>query len=856
MIAQQQTDAVLPPPLPGEGAMPLIELDGVAKSFGGVRALRGVHFDLRPGEVHALLGQNGAGKSTLIKVLAGVIHKDQGEIRINGVETEFRSPAASRAAGIAVVYQDLSLVPQMSIADNLYLAREPSLLGLVRRRRMLSEARRFIAEHGLDLDPATPVHSLPFAYRQLTEIAKALSGNVRILVLDEPTSSLSKGEEEILFEAVAQVTRRGVGVIYITHRLSEVFRLSDRVTVLRDGTNVATFRTQDSDIPSLVAAIVGSGGDETRLATVVGLGPHGEQPSAPERVSLGDDDLAKARQARFRVGVALHTAHSDWARQQVAGISAALERIGAELVGVADAGFDSAEQVRQLDAMIAARPDAVIGIPVDGRATADAFRRISAAGIKLVLMDNAPAGLRPGADYACVVSADNFGLGQASAELLAPHVGQGGTVAVIGFGRDFFATEQRAAAFRRWLADHRPDLAIVGTDFADPVDAGRVGADFLAAHPEVDGAFVVWDEPAMAVVEALRARGRALPITTVDLGEAAALELARGGMIKGIAAQRPFEQGRAEADAAALALLDRKPPAWIALPALPVTQDSLLQAYEEVWRTPAPTALAEARMAAPRAAGAVEQPAEAVAPVPLVELQQVRNDRLKGVDLAIRPGEIVGLAGMVGSGRTEILETIFGLRRIASGRILVDGAPTRIRDAADAIRRGIGLVPEDRHLQGLVLAHSIERNMTLPWLDRLNGAGLFRSRAARTRTQAAMADLSIKAPSARTRVQNLSGGNQQKVVFGRWREPGLRLLLLDEPTVGVDVGARQQIYGVVRQVVGESASALVVSSDLAELLLLCDRIAIVVDGRIVTEVGRAGLRNEEHLHQLVQEHQP
>ena len=230
----------------GDAVIPLIEVDQVAKSFGHVRALRGVHFDLMPGEVHALLGQNGAGKSTLIKILAGVTQKDSGHIRIEGQSSEYRTPAAAREAGVAVVYQELSLVPSMTVADNLYLAREPSRFGLVKRRTLLDEASRFLTAHGLPLDPAARVQDLPFPYRQLTEIAKALSGKVRILVLDEPTSALSRSEEEILFDAISQVTKQGVGVIYVTHRLSEVFRLSDRVTVFRDGENVGTFKTSET----------------------------------------------------------------------------------------------------------------------------------------------------------------------------------------------------------------------------------------------------------------------------------------------------------------------------------------------------------------------------------------------------------------------------------------------------------------------------------------------------------------------------------------------------------------------------------------------------------------------------------
>ena len=514
-MTDAMTDATLAAAPVAAGVPPLIELDGVTKSFGVVRALQGVHFDLVPGEVHALLGQNGAGKSTLIKILAGVLQKDGGRILIDGAPADVRSPAAARDLGLAVVYQDLSLIPGMTVTDNLFLARERSAFGLLRRRRMREEAQAFLSEQGLRLDAAARVEDLPFAYRQLTEIAKALSGKVRILVLDEPTSALSKGEEKILFDAVRRVTARGVGVIYITHRLNEVFELSDRVTVLRDGRNAGTFRTEGASMESLVEAIVG-----------------------------------------------------------------------------------------------------------------------------------APAG--------------------------------------------------RPAAVAR-------------------------------------------------------------PASTVD---------------------------------------------------------------------PAPA---------------------------ILTLSGVTNARLGGVSLDISEGEIMGIAGMIGSGRTELLETIFGLRRVESGSMTLAGAPFQPRDAADAIGRGVGLVPEDRHLQGLVLDHAIERNLAMPWLDRLSAWGLHARGRSSAFAREAMRELAVKAPSPATPARNLSGGNQQKVVFGRWREAGLRLLLLDEPTVGVDVGARGQIYEVVRRIVRGRASALVVSSDLAELLLLCDRVAIMADGRVRDVLPRAAIRNEEHLHHLVQE---
>jgi len=849
---------------PGQGRVtPLIECAGITKSFGGVRALRGVNLELLPGEVHALLGQNGAGKSTLIKILAGVQQRDGGHIRIDGRDAEIRNPTAARAAGIAVVHQDLSLVPSMSIVGNLFLGREPhGGFGIVRSRQMKREASRFFSDHDLPLDPGTLVQDLPFAYRQLTEIAKALMGNVRILILDEPTSALSAGEEQVLFDAIESVTKAGVGVIYVTHRLSEVFHVAQRVTVFRDGANVATFQTADTDMASLVAAIVGEGRRQRKLMAIVGLGPHGERAAPPDQLEITSDQADRARSAHFTVAAVLHTSGSDWSRQQVSGIVTTLGRYSAALIETVDCRFDPERQVAALDRLIARRPDAIISIPLAGARIAEAHRRVAQAGIKLVLMDNAPAGLIPGTDYVCVVSADNRSLGEIAARTLAPNVPQGGAVGVVGYAVDFFVTNEREAAFREWMAKQRPDVRLKRTEFVDVSEAGHAATSLLETEGDLQGIFVVWDEPAKFVTDAIRATGRAIPITTVDLGNDAALELAAGGLVKGVGAQQPYDQGEAEARAAILALLGHEVPPWVALPAVTVTQLNVIDAYQAVWHAPAPPELIKARRAIrmPVEIAANGQPTppasiDLSAP-PLLDLRGVHNDRLRGVDLVVNSGEVVGLAGMVGCGRTEILETVFGLRPIRSGTMLVDGKPAHFRSPADAIAEGFGLAPEDRNAQGLVIDHSIERNLALPRLGQLTRLGIFRRRASYRRANEAMRGLSVVAPNSDARVGDLSGGNQQKVVFGKWREPRPRLLLLDEPTQGVDVGAREQIYELVRASTGAGSAVLVVCSELAELLLICDRIAFVVDGRIVSQVQRSDVDSEEHLHRMVQELQP
>lgn len=502
------------------GQTPLVRVAGITKSFGGVHALRGVNLEVLPGEVHALLGENGAGKSTLIKILSGVHTYDAGFIEIAGQKVAFNSPAKSRDAGVAVVYQDLSLVESLSVGANLMLGREPrTRFGFLKKRQLMAEVGDFLKAHGIPLDPRVPVSSLPFAYRQMTEICKALMGDVRILILDEPTSALTSDEEQILFDAIRTVTDRGVGVIYVTHRLNEVFRISQRVTVFRDGLNVGTFATADTDMKQLVTAIVGPGHTTLQAAEII-------------------------------------------------------------------------------------------------------------------------------------------------------------------------------------------------------------------------------DEP--------------------------------------------------------------------------------------------------------------DRPAAAAAGTPALTLSRVSNDRLNDVDLALREGEIHGLAGLIGSGRTEILETIFGLRPVAAGGISMDSAPLKVSSPADAIARGIALVPEDRHVQGVILEHSIERNLTLPRLPHFSRFGWLQQRASIGHALAAMRKLAVKAPGPWTYVKNLSGGNQQKVVFAKWNHPRPQILLLDEPTVGVDVGAREEIYGIIRDAAHEGAGVLIVSSDLAELLLLCDRISIVVDGSIIKTIDRGDFGSTEDLHHLIQ----
>jgi len=499
---------------------PLLSLRDIVMSFGSVQALRGVDFDLLPGEVHGLLGQNGAGKSTLIKVISGVNQPTRGTLEIDGVRQHFSSPKDSRNAGISVVYQSLSLVPSLTVAQNLYLGVEPSTLGIVNSRQLNARAREFLAVHNLPLRPEQTVSSLTFAYRQLCEIGKSLIGNARVLILDEPTSSLSKAEEPILFEAVREATSKGVGVIYVSHRLSEVFELTDRVTVFRDGTNAGVFKTSKVSVPELVNVIVG-------------------QKSAKDS-------------------------------------------------------------------------------PIEG-----------------------------------------------------------------------------------------------------------------------------------------------------------------------------------------VSLVQRSP----------VSED-------------APVAL---------------------------EVKGLSNDKVKDVNLSIRRGETVGLIGSIGSGRTELLESIYGIRKVKTGTIRCDAELVSIRRPQDAIDLGIKLVPEDRHEFGLVVKHDIESNTAMSMLPLLKAFGfLFRSTESKKFSSKIVQDLRVKTPSISTKVEKLSGGNQQKIVIGKWLGSATKVLLLDEPTAGVDVGARADIYKIINDLADSGTGVLVSSSDYEELLQLCSRFLFITDGVVTASADRSQVNEERHLHEILE----
>ncbi|MEU7531897.1 sugar ABC transporter ATP-binding protein [Saccharothrix sp. NPDC042600] len=528
---------------------PLLSVRGLVKRFPGVTALAGVDFDVRAGEVHCLLGQNGAGKSTLIKVLAGAHRPDEGEIRVLGEVVSFPDPTAAMRAGVATIYQELDLVPGLSVADNVFLGHELSAAGFTRRAETRRRTRALLERLGhRDIPPDRDVGSLPAARQQVVSMARALSRDARLLVLDEPSAVLDQDEVRTLFGVVRELTAHGVAVVYISHRLAEIREIGDRVTVLKDGRTVAT---------GLDARAVGT----------------------PELIRL-----MTGREAR----------NAYPPRRPVA----------------ADA------------------PEALVvrGLVVGG----------------LVV---------------------------------------GGSAA--------------------------------GTSRAD-VAAGSSRAESAAGSSRADSA------------------------------------------------------GRA------------------------------------------------------------------------------------GVDFVVRAGEVVGLAGLVGAGRSEILEAVYGARKPAAGEVVVGGRRLRPGSVGAAVRAGVGLCPEERKSQGLLLDQAVYRNITVSSLPLFARLGFLDEAAERSRSAELTSSLDVRPSDVDRVVRALSGGNQQKVVLARWLLRGCRVLLLDEPTRGVDVGARGEIYRLVRDLAERGVAVVVVSSDIEEVLGLADRVLVVREGVVVHE-GPAEEIDESRVLDLVME---
>lgn len=327
---------------------------------------------------------------------------------------------------------------------------------------------------------------------------------------------------------------------------------------------------------------------------LVGLGPNGEKPALPSDVTLTPEQAAKVRAGNFKVGISMQTMDIDFAKVQTTVLKKTFEENGVKVIGTTDAQWKAEKQIGDIENLIQQKPDGILGVPVDDVATAAAFAKVGKSGMKLVMIDQVPKGLKYPTDYQSSVQADGKGNGQVAAEMLASRIPDGGTIGLVNFGNDIFATNERTKGAKEWLAKNRPDIKVKETAFSDPAKAGQVGGDFVTANPDIKGLWVVWDAPALEVISALRGQGANIPVATIDLGQQLTAEIAQGADIVGVGAQRLTDQAKAEANAMMLALIGEKAPSYIAAPALAVTKSNLTDSFKVVFDAPAPAEIVNA----------------------------------------------------------------------------------------------------------------------------------------------------------------------------------------------------------------------------------------------------------------------
>lgn len=360
--------------------------------------------------------------------------------------------------------------------------------------------------------------------------------------------------------------------------------------------------TSDTAVPAGGGATGTDGGAGATAALaelenkVFSKGPNGEEPTAASEIKLTDAEIEQIKGMNATAAIVMHIGGNDWTTAQIAGLTDQFNKMGIKIIATTDAGFKAEKQVADIETVLAQNPSIIVSIPADPVATANAYKQAAAQGVKLVFMDNSPQGMKPGTDYVSVVSADNYGNGVASAHLMAQALGGKGKIGLIFHAADFFVTRQRYDAFKKTIQDNYPEIQIVeeqgigGPDFAG--DAEKAASAILTKHADLNGLWAVWDQPAEGVLAAIRSNGRQEVImTTQDLGKNVGAEIAKGGIIKGLGAQRPYDQGVTEALLAGYALLGKEAPPYVALPALPVTQQNIQEAWRTVYHQDPPAEL-------------------------------------------------------------------------------------------------------------------------------------------------------------------------------------------------------------------------------------------------------------------------
>lgn len=832
---------------------PILEMRNITKEFPGVKALNNVTFSVAAGEIHCLVGENGAGKSTLMKVLSGVYPHGSyaGDILFNGEVQKFSGIADSERVGIAIIYQELALVPDMTVYENIFVGNEIKKGFRIDWNETIKRANEAIKRVRLNVNPGTKVKELGVGKQQLIEIAKALSKEVKLLILDEPTAALNEDDSDNLLDLIRELKQHGVTCIMISHKLKEVIAIADTVTVLRDGQTICTLDAHKGEVSEFVL-----------IKHMVGREINNIYPTRQRNLSkttAGAVEQAKA-----------------------AGVKViAYDRMITDTPGIDYyVTFDSvavgAQQAQYLVDHAAGKGNPLYlyaGAPTDN----NAFLFFQGAW---------------GVLQSKIVDGTFVIKNSSQAVSLQTHAS--------------LSREQQSAIFGQvatnWDPHTAKNLAEFNLNAASRADKGNVFVlapnditaraigDVFAADPDVKSYVITGMDAEEASVQYILDGKQSMTVfkdvrTLVQATVDAAVALLKGqspavsgafnngatdiptlqtavsaldkSSVKAAVIDSGYYQVRAAASAASSPPAAGKLAVGVVLPTTDEPrwvqdqkrfQDAFKAAgYEvEILFSQGDAAREKANVEALLAKGikvlviCPQGGGEVVLEVKNWTAYDPAVGRtiLKDINFNVKKGEIVGFAGLMGSGRTELALSLFGNPKgyRINGEMFVRGKPGHFKHPKDAIKGGMAYVTEDRKGAGLILIQDVKQNITLANLREIARRSVVNGNREVQVAEQYRRSLNIKTPTVEQKVGNLSGGNQQKVSLGKWLFVKPNLLILDEPTRGIDVGAKYEIYTLMTQLVQEGLSIIMISSELPEVLGMSDRVYVVSAGRISGEL--------------------
>ena len=832
---------------------PILEMKNIIKTFPGVKALNDVSFRVAAGEIHCLVGENGAGKSTLMKVLSGVYPHGTytGDILYNGEVQKFSGIRDSEKVGIAIIYQELALVPELTVYENIFLGNEIRKGMTIDWNETIKRAIEALKKVKLDLNPATQVKNLGVGKQQLVEIAKALSKEVKLLILDEPTAALNEDDSENLLKLIRELKEHGVSCVMISHKLKEVIAIADTVTVLRDGQTICTLNAHKGEVsePVLIKHMVGREINniyperrrdpfKTAAVAVEAAKAAGVKVISYDRLITNtkavdyyvtfDSIAAGTLQAQYLVDRATGKGNPLYLYAGAAtDPNAYLLLEGAWRVlqpKIADGTFviKNSSQANNLQANAALTPPQQEAIFGQITTNWDAHTARNLAQFNLNVATAADKGN-------VFIIAPNDNTARAIADAFAADEDV----------KSYVITGMDAEeASVQYIMDGKQSMTV----FKDVRVLVQTAVDAAVAllKGQAPAANASYNNGTMAI-PAVQSR-----VVSVDKANVKALLVDSGYYKAGEPTGASHAPARSGSLAVGVVLPTQDEPRWIQDRAR--FQDAFKAAgYDvEILFSQGDAAKEKANIESLLAKGikvliiCPQGGGEVVLEVKNWSAYDpaVGRDILKDVNFNVKKGEIVGFAGLMGSGRTELALSLFGNPKDykTHGEVYVKGKKVHFDQPQAAIRSGIAYATEDRKAAGLILMQDVKQNITLANLRKIVRRSVVNNNAEIQVAEEYRKSLNIKTPSIEQKVVNLSGGNQQKVSVAKWLFVSPDVLILDEPTRGIDVGAKYEIYTIMASLVKEGMSIIMISSELPEVLGMSDRVYVVSAGRIAGEL--------------------